>query len=292
MKLYDFHTHLNDPKLYSNWRDYLDNFIKNWWKWLVNIWVDDEWNNRAVEIANNIKDTNNTKCEVYATIGYHPSEICFRYNKDLSEDVSKWSSDDKFTKWVNKKLNILKKIYFENKNVIVWIGESWIDLHYPNWYETLKEQKQFFGLQCELAEELELPVVVHSRDAFNETFDVLKNFKNLKIYFHCWWYSPDEVKKVLKHFPNVWIWFAWNVTYPKANNLRESLKTVPYENLVLETDAPYLAPQIVRWHTNQPANVKYIYKFVSDFRNIEIEKLCDIMEKNFKALYNVITDNL
>jgi TatD DNase family protein len=81
------------------------------------------------------------------------------------------------------------------------------------------------------------------------------------------------------------------VTYPRAVNLRESLKIVPFENLVLETDAPYLTPQIKRGKTNEPANVKYIYLFVSEIRNIEISKLCNIMEENFKKLYEGSDEN-
>jgi len=278
MRLYDFHTHLNDPKLYPKWQEYLNNFVQNWWKWLVNVWVDAIWNQRAVEIANYVKndDILNKDVLVFSTIGYHPSEICFWNIKKTD-----------FVKHILK----LKELYLKNKDVIVWIWECWIDIYYPNWTETLDLQKEFFGLQCELAQELNLPLVIHSRDDFNSTFDILKNFKNLKIYFHCWWYWPEEVKKVLNYFPNVWIWFAWNVTYPKADKLRDSLKVVPFENLVLETDAPYLAPQVIRWQKNEPANVRFIYEFVSDFRSIEIEKICDIMEWNFKKLYNTTTDN-
>jgi len=223
-------------------------------------------------------------CKVFASVGYHPSEICFKY-KDWSEDGFRRLSEDRFRKWAEDSIKDLKEMFLKHKDVIVWIGECWIDTHYPNWKETLKLQKEFFAFQCELAQELDLPVIIHSRDDFESTMDVVKNFKNLKIYFHCWWYWPDEVEKVLSTFEKVWIWFAWNVTYPKANNLRESLKKLPLEKFVLETDAPYLTPQKKRWQTNYPSNVKLIYEFVSEFKNIEFSKLCYNMKQNFYNLY-------
>jgi len=274
MNFYDFHTHLNDPKLFPNRKEYLVNFVKIWWKWLVNVWVDYDWNIRAIDIARKSEEVLKEfwrKIKVFATIGYHPSEICFWNIKE--EDF-------------NFKISKLRDLYLENKDVIVWIWECGIDVHYPKGKETLKLQKEFFALQCDLADELELPIIVHSRDDFNSTFDILKNYKNLKIYFHCWGYWPEEIRKILSYFPNVWVGFAWNVSYPKANRLRESLKLLPFEKMVLETDAPYLTPQVVRGKVNEPANVKYIFEFVSRVRDVEIDKLCNIMEENFNVLYS------
>ena len=296
MKYFDFHTHLNDPKLFFDWKQYLQDFISIWGKWLINIWVDDSWNKRAILIAEEVKNYRDfIWTKVLASIWYHPSEVCFRYTKDLSDDWFtlldnfdltgfRWWSEDK---WMFQKIEKLKNLYLDHKDVVVWIGECWIDVHYPNWKKTIDLQKHFFDLQCQLAQELKLPIIIHSREDFNSTFDIVKNYKNLKIYFHCWWYWPEEIKKLLDYFPNIWIGFAWNLTYPKANNLRQSLKIVPLDNLVLETDAPYLTPQKVRWKTNKPSYIRYTYDFVASYLNIDIQVLSDKMEENFKRLYLV-----
>jgi len=113
--------------------------------------------------------------------------------------------------------------------------------------ETLEIQKQLFIRHCELARELNLPIVVHSRDAFNDTFEILQNYTDLTVYFHCRGYGTQEIKKLqdLK-IKKLYFGFCGNVTYKKAEELRESLKIIPLDQLVLETDAPWLTPQIVR----------------------------------------------
>lgn len=271
MKYFDFHTHLNDPKLYDNWRNLFSEFVSFWGKWLVNVGVDKNRNNRSILISKEVKQTYKDKnLYVFSSIWYHPSEICF------------WKIKRK--DFINI-INDLKETYYQNKDVVVAIWECWIDTHYPNWKETLKLQKEFFDLQCSLAQQLNLPIIIHSRNDFYSTFDVIKNYKNLKIYFHCWWYWTEEAKKLLNYFPNIWIGFAWNITYNKSNNIRESLKVIPLDNFVIETDAPYLTPQKVRWKLNKPIYVKYNYDFIANYLEIDLDKLIDKMEKNFKNLY-------
>jgi TatD DNase family protein len=129
----------------------------------------------------------------------------------------------------------------------------------------LEIQKQLFIEHCKIAREFNLPLMVHSRDAFKQTFEVLKDYTDLIIYFHCWGYGPNEFRMLNAEFKNLFVGFCGNVTYKKAEELRETLKIVPLDQLLLETDAPYLTPQIIRGETNHPANVKYIYEFVSGF---------------------------
>ena len=91
-----------------------------------------------------------------------------------------------------------------------------------------------------------MPVVVHARDAFEETLAVVQDYADVTYYFHCWGYGHEEVEVLLESLPDVYIGFCGNVTYKNATVLRESLQVVPIDRLLLETDAPYLAPQIVR----------------------------------------------
>lgn len=101
-------------------------------------------------------------------------------------------------------------------------------------------------MQCELAKELQLPIVIHSRDDFESTFDVIKDFKGEKIYFHCFGYGAEEVKKLQEYFPCIRFGFCGNITYPKAQPLRDAFVACKRNNIVLETDAPWLSPQPVR----------------------------------------------
>jgi TatD DNase family protein len=141
-------------------------------------------------------------------------------------------------------------------------------------------------MHCDLAQELKLPLVVHSRDDFPTTMEILKNYKDLTIYFHCRGYGPDEIK-ILKDLKikKLFIGFCGNVTYKNAQPLRDSLALVPFDQLILETDAPWLSPQAVRGTMNHPANVRYIYEFVAQQRGISLDQLSKILEKNYKTLY-------
>lgn len=267
--IYDSHTHLNDDNLYKKPTRYLNKFVENWWKWLVNVGINEERNQRAINLA---KDFSNENIFIGATIWYHPGEVCFQW---ITEENKK------------EKIENLKKLYQENSDYIVAIWECGIDTHYPKWFETLEFQKEVFDMQCSIAKEYDLPIVIHSRDDFQSTFDVVKNYKELNIYFHCWGYGPEEVKKVQNTFENVWIWYAGNVTYPQAVELKESLKITNEKSILMETDAPYLAPSEKRGKTSQPYFVKYVYEFAEEFLGYDSESFRKIIENNFKKVYNL-----
>lgn len=128
---------------------------------------------------------------------------------------------------------------------------------------------------------------MHSRDAFDQTLAILKDYTDLTIYFHCWGYGPEEFKMLNAEFRNLYVGFCGNVTYKKAEELRETLKIVSLNQLLLETDAPYLTPQIIRGTDNHPANVKYIYEFVSEYLSLNPDALSQQVEANFHAVYKI-----
>jgi len=262
----DAHTHLNSPALFPNWKQHILDFEKNWGTCLVNTWADDEYNQNGLIISKEYDGKIFVKC----TIWYSPHEV-------LANKIS----DNN----IENKVEELKKLYLENKDHIVAIWEIWIDTHFDEW-SSLVLQKSLFKMQCKLAKELSLPVVVHSRDDFDATMEVLKEFKGLKIYFHCRGYGPDEIKKLkdckLKYY---WIGFCGNITYPKADNIRESLLACNMENILIETDAPYLPPQNLRWETNYPTNIKYTYEFISKELWINLNNITIQIQKNFNRLF-------
>ena len=268
---YDAHTHLNDDTLFAKRPTYLQYFIDAGGVWLVNVGVDHAWSQKAIDIAiQAAKDFSSIR--VKATIGYHPSEVCFEKIKN-SEDI-------------HIAIDWLKKLYTENTGHIVAIGECGIDMHYDG-DPHIELQKELFAQQCDLAQELKLPIVIHSRDDFASTFDVIKNYKKEKIYFHCRGYGPDEIKILQDFFPQLWIGFCGNISYPKAQALRDSLYATRPESIVLETDAPYLAPQVKRWQTNEPANVIHIYEYVASILDTDLQKFQENIVTNIKKLYNI-----
>lgn len=264
----DAHTHLNTSKLFTDWVDHISEFEKIWWTMLINAWADEEYNNNWIEIAKKYSE-NNWKVFVKATIWFHPYEaICGNITSDN----------------LKNKIEELKKLYIENKEYIVAIWECGIDVHYDG-NLNMDLQKELFIAQLELAKEFNLPIVIHSREDFDTTIEILKQYKELKIYIHCRGYWSNEIKIVQNMFSKLRIWFDGNISYPKAQNIRDSLAVVDINNILLETDAPYLPPQQFRGKTNYPAYVKYIYEFVEKELDIDKSHLTDLIKNNFDRLY-------
>lgn len=261
----DSHTHLNDDKLFKNWQLHIKDFEDTWWWILINSGADDKYNKRWIDIAK----TYNWPCLVKTTIWFHPYEVVCG---NITEDN------------LAEKIKDLKNMYENNKDYVVAIWECGIDVHYK-WELNISLQKQLFIAQLELAKTLNLPVVIHSRDNFDTTVEVLKDFLDMKIYFHCRWYWPDEIKIAQNMFKNLWIWFDWNISYPNAQNIRNSLDILSLDKILLETDAPYLSPQTVRGKTNYPVNIRYIYDFVAKQLWLKNNDLENILEENCKRLY-------
>ncbi len=267
--MYDAHTHLNNETMYPQRKSYVDLFLQSWWKGIVNAWASDFYNEKGIEIAKEALLTY-PDLRIKSTIGFHPLEC-----------VEKIITKENYL----SKIQELKQQYIANKESVVAIWEIGIDVHFPGGQETLDFQKEVFSLQCDFAQELHLPIVVHSRDEFYQTIDVLQYYKNQIIYFHCWGYGPEEYRMLNDQFPNLFIGFCGNITYKNANLLRDTLEIIQTDQLVLETDAPYLAPQIIRWQTNHPAHVNYIYEYVCDILKTPKNVIEKQIEKNIFTLY-------
>jgi TatD DNase family protein len=315
MIYYDAHTHLNDDKLFMQRDLYTKNFINIGWKWLVNIGINNEWNQRAIDIAI-AAEQYFPSTRVKATIGYHPSEVCF--GRIITSNTAKgigdintipdsdsgsidsrspqlciWQASSESKKWgifhwqsLQQSIQSLKDLYSIHARHIVAIGECGIDTHYDG-DPYIDLQKELFAQQCDLAQELNLPIVIHSRDDFAATFDIAKNYKNQKIYFHCRGYGPEQIEIIQDFFPNLWIGFCGNITYPKSQMLRDSFLKTNKNSIVLETDAPYLSPQKNRWNTNTPSLIAEIYDYTAAIRSIDSFERQSTIAENIKNLYNI-----
>lgn len=274
-KYFDAHTHLNNERLFDKYQEYIDAFAEIWGKFLVNVGADENYNTNALTIA---KNNTHQGCEILSVLGLHPCEV-----EERTKSLSSEQGNEKILYECEK----LRKLVLENKEQVVAIGECWIDLHYVHTPENLALQEKLFTFQLEFAREQNLPIVIHSRDAFEETFEIMKEYTDLKIYVHCWWYGPAEIKKLFATFPHLWVGFTWNISYPKAQEIRDSFPEVPFDKVLLETDAPYLAPQKMRGKTNQPAFVQYVYDFVSQEFAINPDILEKQIEENFREFYAI-----
>lgn len=266
--LYDSHTHLNSPELFKDYKKYVEEFIKIWGKKLINVWVDKKRTERALQIQKEYPNI------CYTSVWFHPSEAVF--SEELRKNKEKYLENVK---------NYIEKLVKEDKIIAIW--ECGLDYHYEVNEKIKENQKELFILQCDIARKYNYPIIIHSRDAFEDSLKILKKYKDLKIYFHCWGYNEKQVDIVQKEFSNLYIGFDGNITYKKADNLRRSVKATNIDKLLLETDAPYLSPQIVRKYTNKPSYIEYTYDYVCELRWIKRKELEKQIKKNFEKLFNI-----
>ena len=180
---------------------------------------------------------------------------------------------------------------------IVAVGECGIDHHWnPSGADgrcesdfdnaTYQGERELFEYQLELARELNLPVIVHSRDGFEDTLDCLKNVGYDNGIIHCYSYGIDEARAFLDR--GWYIAFGGAVTYNKKAKLeavKELLQFVPSDRFLCETDAPYLAPVPLRGTVNTPVNVEHVYNFIADVRGCSPVELSNLVDENIKTLF-------
>ena len=263
----DAHTHLNTNQLFWDYKKYLENFEKIWWKIVINAWANNEYNQKWIQISQEstiIFPNLTTK----TTIWRHPCDIPH--------------NEPDFLPLFNE----LERLYTANKNHIVAIWECGIDLHFPE-NPTVEVQQNALKLQAQLARKLNLPLMIHSRDWFRETMEILKDFSNLKIYFHARWYWKEELRECEKVFPKLRVGCTNVIEYPSAENIRETIRNIRTAKILTETDAPFLPPQTMRGQQNEPSYVTYVYEKLCEILNIQQNELAKIVEKNTKSLYSI-----
>ena len=182
---------------------------------------------------------------------------------------------------------------------VVAVGECGIDHHWnPSGADgrcesdfdeqTYRGERELFEAHLELARELSLPVIIHSRDGFEDTLDCLKNVGYDNGIIHCYSYGIDEARAFLDR--GWYIAFGGAVTYNKKAKLeavKELLKFVPSDRFLCETDAPYLAPVPLRGTVNTPVNVEHVYNFISEVRGCKPEELSELVDENIKTLFKI-----
>ena len=248
----DTHAHLD---MIKNPEDVKESIEKL--DYIITIGCDKEEIYKAVDFANRYEN-------VYASVGYHPYDV----NGLTDEDIE-----------------VLKKLALENEKVVA-IGECGLDYYRDITPKDI--QKEFFEKQIQLAKELNLPLIVHSRSANEDTVKILEKYAPYPAsgILHCFGGDIPMMEACVDM--GFYISFAGNVTYPKAENLREVLKRVPLDRLLLETDSPFLSPQKKRGKPNKPSHIFYTLEYVSDLLNIPKEELERITDQNALNLFKKI----
>ncbi len=196
--------------------------------------------------------------EVYAAIGHHPNDAT-GYDDAITDELRELAQHPR----------------------CLAIGETGLDDFRD--YAPRADQERAFAAQIALAREVGKPLVIHTRAAEDDTIDTLaEHAQGLEVILHCF-SMPSRLEECLDH--GWWISFAGNVTYPKAGDLAEAAEQVPLDRLLVETDAPYLTPQVVRKERNRPAYVAHTARFIAERRGISYAELDAAVETNAAKLF-------
>ena len=198
---------------------------------------------------------------VYAAVGIHPDEVGALNEETFAE---------------------MKKL-FQHKKVVA-VGEIGLDYYWDN--EPHDVQQEWFIRQVELARELDLPVLIHSREAAADTMYVMKTYaQGLRGVIHCYSYSREMAEEYVKM--GFYIGIGGVVTFKNAKKLKEVAEAVPLKRIVLETDCPYMAPEPFRGRRNQSSYLRYVAEKIAELKDISTEEVIAVTEENARKLYRL-----
>lgn len=258
MQIFDTHAHYDDEQFDED-RDEVIKSLKNEnVAKCINIGCDIETSKKAIAIADKYDF-------IYAAIGVHPSEIADTMEK------------------IDKQIEQIKELALKNKKV-VGIGEIGLDYHWNN--DNKELQKYAFIKQIELANELQLPISIHTRDAIDDTIHIIKNEVKIEKagVLHCCPFNRELVRHGLE--AGLYIAFGGTCTFKNAKNADEIIKMVPKERILIETDSPYLAPDPLRGTRNDSRNLKYVIQKLASVKEITVEEIAQITYENAEKLFN------
>ena len=260
MKFFDSHAHLDDEKFNEDREELIEEIKKSGIDKFISAGYSLEGSKRGIELANKYDF-------IYTTSGISPNDI-----PQTEEEL-----------WIT--LEKIEKMAKENKKVLA-IGEIGLDYYWEK-EERMKElQKIAFIEQIKIANKLNLPIVIHTREAVMDTIKILKEnpVKNKGI-FHCCPLNRELVKEALKL--GFYISFAGPITFKNSKNANEIIEMVPNDKILIETDSPYLAPEPVRGTRNNPINVKYIAQKIADVKKLSLEEIAGITYENAERIFNL-----
>ena len=253
----DSHCHLDYPYIFNQLGDVIKRAQLNQVKYLLTICT-------TLESFEKIKLIINKYENIYGTFGIHPHETKKFINVD--------------TKFI---LNLVKKY-----KKVIGIGETGLDFYYNHSEKEI--QKKSFIDHINAAIELNIPLIVHSRNAENETYEIIKKEtknSNLKILIHCFTGSKEFAKRMLDL--NCYISVSGIVTFKKSTELVDTVSYIPIDKLLVETDSPYLAPLPYRGKSNEPSFIIHTVEKLSKIKNISKENIMTSTTNNFIKLFGL-----
>ena len=253
--IFDTHAHYDDEAFNEDREELLNSLAVHGIETVVNIGA-------SIQSTKNTLQLMKQYPFIYGAVGVHPSET-----GELNDSLMEW----------------LKHVAKEPK--VVAIGETGLDYY---WNEPERElQKHWFIRQLQLARELQLPVVVHSRDAAKDTLDIMQaeHAETIGGVLHCFSYGVEMARKYLDM--GFWIGIGGVVTFQNGKKLKEVVEYIPLERIVLETDCPYLSPVPNRGKRNSSLNLPYVVEAISRIKAVTPEEVIAATNRNARALYRL-----
>lgn len=268
MELFDSHAHYDDEKFNTDRYKVIEEIYNSGVTKFMSAGYNLQSSNNGMILADKYE-------YIYTTAGISPNDVkttIENTKKDilhLKELIIKYTDEKKQQNKIDK---------------VVGIGEIGLDYY---WNKENKDIQQFaFIEQIKIANELNLPIVIHTREAVMDTIDILKNNPvNKKGVFHCCPFNRELVKEALKL--GFYISVAGPVTFKNSKNAEEIINMIPIDKILIETDSPYLAPEPVRGTRNDSRNVKYIAQKIAEFKNVTVEEIAKNTYENTKKIFNI-----
>lgn len=251
MKLFDSHAHYNDEKFSEDREIVLQEIKKSGIEKLVVAGYNLEKSKEAIQIANEYEN-------IFATVGISPNDLDTEINLDEIEKIAK-------------------------SNKVVAIGEIGLDYY---WNKDNKEkQKEVFKKQIEIASRLNLPIVIHTREAVYDTLEIIKEYPGQIGIFHCCPLNIELIKEGLKL--GYYISFSGNITFKSSKNAEKCINEVPLDRILIETDSPYMSPEPFRGQRNDSRNVALVAKKIAEVKQMDIDKIAQITFHNAETVFRV-----
>lgn len=252
--IFDTHAHYDDKQFDEDREELLNSMEENGVGTIVNV-------SASYPSCERVTDMVQDYPFMYAAVGVHPDEV-----GALNEDT--------FAR--------MKELFSREK--VVAVGEIGLDYYWDN--ESHDLQKKWFIKQLELARELDLPVLIHSRDAAADTMEIMKEYAmGLRGVIHCYGYSREMAQEYVKM--GFYIGVGGVVTFKNGRRLKETVEAIPLTSIVLETDCPYLAPEPYRGKRNNSSYIKYMAEEIARLKNVSYEEVVRQTEENARKLYRL-----
>ena len=256
--IFDTHAHYDDPQFDADRHEILGKIAQAGIGRIVDISAD-------VPSWKKVLELTRAYPFIYGALGVHPSDV-----DGLNEETFAW----------------LEAHIHDEK--IVAVGEIGLDYHWEKDPDRRENQKYWFRRQFELAKREHMPVVIHSREAAQDTWEMLQEMhaEEIPVVIHCYSYSPEMAKQFLSL--NCRFGIGGVLTYKNAKKLRETAAMLPAEKILLETDCPYLSPEPHRGKRNSSLNLPYVVKVLSEIRGVSEEEIIAQTERNAEVFYGLI----